>query len=181
MSRIGKIPVSLPPGVTVAVSGGKVTVEGPKGSLHRTFSDRVKVEVSDGRCVVSRKNDESRSKAHHGLTRALVQNMVTGVSQGYSKTLQIVGVGYRALPRGAGLELQLGFSHNVAFPAPDGIEFEVPDAATIVVKGIDKELVGQAAAEIRRIRPPEPYKGKGIRYENERVRRKAGKAGVAAR
>ena len=180
MSRIGKIPVPLPPGVTAAVSGGEVTVEGPKGSLRRTFSDRVKVAVSGGQCTVSRRNDESRSKAHHGLTRALLQNMVTGVSQGYSKTLKIVGVGYRALPRGSGLELQLGFSHSVSFPAPDGVEFEVPDASTIVVKGIDKEKVGQAAAEIRRIRPPEPYKGKGVRYEGEQVRRKAGKAGVAA-
>ena len=180
MSRIGKIPVPLPDGVTVAVSGGDVTVEGPKGSLRRTFSDRVKVAAADGQCAVSRRDDESRSKAHHGLTRALLQNMVIGVSQGYSKTLKIVGVGYRALPRGSGLELQLGFSHNVAFPAPDGIEFEVPDASTIVVKGIDKEKVGQAAAEIRRIRPPEPYKGKGVRYEGEQVRRKAGKAGVSA-
>ena len=180
MSRIGKIPVPLPSGVTVAVSGGDVTVEGPKGSLRRTFSDRVRVAVADGRCTVSRRDDESRSKAHHGLTRALLQNMVTGVSQGYSKTLKIVGVGYRALPRGSGLELQLGFSHNVSFPVPDGIEFEVPDASTIVVRGIDKEKVGQAAAEIRRIRPPEPYKGKGVRYEGEQVRRKAGKAGVSA-
>lgn len=181
MSRIGKTPIPLPEGVKVAVVGGDVTVEGPKGSLRRTFEDRVKVEVTDGRCLVTRRNDERQSRAYHGLTRALVNNMVTGVSQGYRKTLKIVGVGYRVLPRGRGLELQVGFSHNVAVPAVDGIDFGVPDATTIVIEGIDKELVGQVAADIRRVRPPEPYKGKGIRYEGEYVRRKSGKAGVAAR
>ena len=183
MSRIGRIPVPVPPGVTVAVAGGKVTVAGPKGSLRRTFENRVRFEVVDGRCVVTRRDDERRSRAYHGLARALVNNMVIGVSQGYSKTLKIVGVGYRALPRGRGLELQVGFSHVVPIPAKDGIDFEVPDATTIVVKGIDKELVGQVAADIRAVRPPEPYKGKGIRYVDEYVRRKSGKAaaGAAAR
>ncbi len=180
MSRIGKIPIPLPDGVKVAVSGGDVTVDGPKGTLRRTFGGRVKVEVVDRECVVTRVNDERRSRAYHGLARALVNNMVIGVAEGYSKTLKIVGVGYRVLPRGGGLELQVGFSHSVPVPAVDGVEFEVPDASTIVVKGIDKELVGQVAAEIRRVRPPEPYKGKGIRYENEHVRRKSGKAGVGA-
>ena len=180
MSRIGKTPVPVPDGVKVAVVGATVTVEGPMGSLIRSFEDRVKVEVADGKCVVIRQNDERRSRAYHGLARALVNNMVIGVSKGYSKTLKIIGVGYRVLPRGKGLELQVGFSHHVAVPAVDGIDFEVPDATTIVVKGIDKELVGQVAAEIRMVRPPEPYKGKGIRYIDEHVRRKSGKAvGVA--
>ena len=181
MSRLGKIPVPVPDGVTVTVDGGDVTVTGPKGALHRTFENRVRLELVDGKCVVTRRNDERRSRAYHGLARALVNNMVTGVSEGYSKTLKIVGVGYRVLPRGRGLELQVGFSHNVNIPARDGIDFEVPDATTIVVKGIDKQQVGQVAADIRRVRPPEPYKGKGIRYVDEHVRRKSGKTagGVA--
>ena len=180
MSRIGKIPIPVPGDVKVTVAGRDVTVAGPKGSLHRTFEDRVRFEVADGKCVVTRRNDERRSRAYHGLARALVKNMVIGVTQGYRKTLKIVGVGYRVLPRGRGLELQVGFSHHVPVPAVDGIDFEVPDASTIVIKGIDKELVGQVAAEIRRVRPPEPYKGKGIRYEDEHVRRKSGKAKAAA-
>ena len=134
---------------------------GPKGSLNRTFENRVSLEVVDGKCVVTRRDDERRSRAYHGLARALVNNMVIGVSQGYSKTLKIIGVGYRVLPRGRGLELQVGFSHSVSIPATDGIDFEVPDATTIVVKGIDKERVGQVAAEIRRIRPPEALQGQG--------------------
>ena len=181
MSRIGRIPVPVPTDVKVTVVGRDVTVAGPKGSLRRTFEDRVKLEVIDGKCVVTRRNDERRSRAYHGLARALVNNMVTGVSQGYSKTLKIVGVGYRVLPRGRGLQLQVGFSHNVDIPAVAGIDFEVPDATTIVIRGIDKELVGQVAADIRRVRPPEPYKGKGIRYADEYVRRKSGKAAVAGR
>ena len=180
MSRIGRIPVPVPPGVTVTVAGGDITVAGPKGTLRRTFENRVRLEVVDGKCVVTRRDDERRSRAYHGLARALVNNMVTGVSQGYSKTLKIVGVGYRALPRGRGLELQVGFSHSVSIAATDGIDFEVPDATTIVVKGIDKEVVGQVAADIRRVRPPEPYKGKGIRYVDEYVRRKSGKAAAGA-
>ena len=181
MSRVGKVPIPVPAGVEITVSGRKVTVNGPKGSLHRTFEDRVGVKVVDGRCVVTRINDERRSRALHGLTRALVNNMVIGVTEGYRKTLKIVGVGYRALSRGDGLELQVGYSHNVAVPATDGISFTVPDATTIVVEGIDKEKVGQVAAEIRRVRPPEPYKGKGIRYEGEHVVRKSGKTGVTVR
>ena len=181
MSRIGKIPVPIPAGVKVAVDDGEVTVEGPKGVLRRRFERLVRVEVVQDRCVVTRRNDERRSRAYHGLARALVNNMVTGVSRGYRKTLKIVGVGYRVLPRGRGLELQVGFSHSVPVAAIEGIDFTVPNATTIVIDGIDKELVGQVAADIRRIRPPEPYKGKGIRYEDEQVRRKSGKAGVAAR
>ena len=181
MSRIGQIPVPVPVGVKVTVSGADVTVVGPRGSLRRTFEDRVGFQLVDGKCVVTRRDDERRSRAYHGLARALVNNMVTGVSQGYRKTLKIVGVGYRVLPRGRGLELQVGFSHTVPIPAVDGIDFEVPDATTIVINGIDKELVGQVAAEIRRVRPPEPYKGKGIRYQDEYVRRKSGKTGVVGR
>ena len=180
MSRIGRIPVPVPPGVTVTVAGADVSVVGPKGSLSRTFENRVRLEVVDGKCVITRRDDERRTRAYHGLARALVNNMVIGVSQGYSKTLKIVGVGYRVLPRGRALELQVGYSHSVSIPATDGIDFEVPDATTIVVKGVDKELVGQVAADIRRVRPPEPYKGKGIRYIDEYVRRKSGKAAAGA-
>ena len=180
MSRIGKLPIPVPSGVDITISGQDVSVKGPKGSLSRTFNDKVTVAVEDGSCVVSRADDLRESKALHGLTRALMNNMITGVSDGYSKTLKIIGVGYRAVAQGKGIELQVGFSHTVDVPATEGIEFEVPDNTTIVVKGIDKELVGQVAANIRKVRPPEPYKGKGIRYENEYVRRKAGKAGVAA-
>ena len=179
MSRIGKLPIALPSGVDISVDGQSVSVKGPKGELSREFSDRVSVAVDDGSCVVSRQDDTRESKAMHGLTRALMNNMITGVSTGFSKTLKIVGVGYRAAASGKGLELQVGFSHPVSIPAPDGISFDGPDQTTIVVAGIDKELVGQVAANIRKVRPPEPYKGKGIRYEDEYVRRKAGKAGVA--
>ncbi len=175
MSRIGKIPVPIPDGVKVEVTGPDVMVEGPKGSLHRTFDNLVQVKVTDGNCVITRRREERRAKAYHGLARALVNNMVIGVSKGYSKTLKIVGVGYRAIPRGKALELQVGFSHTVDVSPPEGIVLQVPDATTIVVSGIDKELVGQTAAVIRRIRPPEPYKGKGIRYEDEHVQRKSGK------
>lgn len=175
MSRIGKIPVPIPEGVKVQVKDADVRVEGPKGALNRTFENLVQVRVRGGSCVITRNTDERRARAYHGLARALVNNMVIGVSKGYSKTLKIVGVGYRAIPRGRGLELQVGFSHTVSVPPPDGITFQVPNATTIVVSGIDKELVGQTAAVIRRIRPPEPYKGKGIRYENEHVQRKSGK------
>ena len=179
MSRIGKLPIPVPSGVEIKVSGQEVSVKGPKGTLERRFSDRVSVAVEDDSCVVSRQGDDRESKAMHGLSRALMNNMITGVSDGYAKTLKIVGVGYRAAAQGKGIELQVGFSHPVSIDAPAGIDFEVPDNTTIVVKGIDKELVGQVAANIRKVRPPEPYKGKGIRYEDEYVRRKAGKAGVA--
>ena len=181
MSRIGNAPVPLPAGVDVAVEGSTVTVTGPKGTLARTFSDRIGFAVADGRIVVSRRNDERQSRALHGLSRALVANMVTGVSTGFVRELQMVGVGYRAALQGNTLELLVGFSHPVRLTAPEGISFEVPEPTRIVVRGIDRERVGQVAAEIRRVRPPEPYKGKGIRYVDEKVRRKAGKAGVTGR
>jgi large subunit ribosomal protein L6 len=179
MSRIGNAPVPVPDGVTVTIDGASVTVKGPKGELRRTFSDSVAFETGDGEVIVSRTDDERESKALHGLSRALLNNMVIGVSDGYRRELQTVGVGYRASLSGSTLELLVGFSHPVHVTAPDGIEFEVPEATQIVVSGIDKELVGQVAADIRSVRPPEPYKGKGIRYANEHVRRKAGKSGVA--
>ena len=177
MSRIGKMPVPVPSGVDVTVSGQTVTVAGPKGTLERTFPERVSIAVEGEEAVVSRADDAREARALHGLCRALLANMVTGVSQGYRRELEIVGVGYRAALKGSDLEMQLGFSHSVPFPAPSGIAFEVPDQNKIVVSGIDKEQVGQVAADIRKIRPPEPYKGKGIRYSGEYVRRKAGKAG----
>jgi large subunit ribosomal protein L6 len=179
MSRIGNSPISLPSGVDVAVDGATVTVKGPKGTLERSVDTRISVAVDDGVVTLSRGDDERESKALHGLFRALINNMVIGVSQGYSKELQAVGVGYRAALQGKKLELQVGFSHPVRIEAPDGIDFEVPEPTKIIVSGIDKELVGQTAANIRKVRPPEPYKGKGIRYADEYVRRKAGKAGIA--
>lgn len=179
MSRIGKAPIALPDGVTVTIDGARVRVEGAKGTLERTFSERVSFDESDGVVTVSRSDDERESKALHGLSRALLNNMVVGVSEGYRKELQTVGVGYRASLQGSTLELLVGFSHPVHVTAPEGIDFEVPDANQIIITGIDKELVGQVAADIRAIRPPEPYKGKGIRYADERIRRKAGKSGVA--
>lgn len=181
MSRIGNNPITLASGVevTVSESGHTVTVKGSKGTLDRTFDDRISVSVEDGVVTLSRVDDERESKALHGLSRALLANMVTGVAVGYSKELQAVGVGYRANLQGRKLELQVGFSHPVHIEAPDGITFEVPEPTKIIVSGIDKELVGQVAANIRRVRPPEPYKGKGIRYVDEHVRRKAGKAGAA--
>ncbi len=177
MSRIGKSPIPVPTGVDVAVDGALVKVKGPKGTLERTLDDRITVTVNDGIVTLVRVDDERASRALHGLSRALVANMVTGVSEGYRKELQAVGVGYRANLQGRKLELQVGFSHPVVIEAPAGIDFEVPEPTKIVVSGIDKELVGQTAANIRRVRPPEPYKGKGIRYVDEHVRRKAGKAG----
>ncbi len=179
MSRIGKSPVPIPPGVEVAVNGSAATVKGPMGTLKRVFAGVITIEVSDGQAVLGRTDEERRSRALHGLSRALLNNMVIGVSEGFRKELKAVGVGYRAALKGKDLELQVGFSHPVEVSAPDGITFEVPEPTTIIVSGIDKEVVGQVAAEIRSIRPPEPYKGKGIRYADEHVRRKAGKAGVA--
>ncbi len=177
MSRIGKMPVTLPAGVEVVVSGQSVNVKGPKGSLSAAFSDRVSVSVADGTAAVTRADDTRQARALHGLTRALLANMVTGVSTGYVKTLEIIGVGYRAALKGRDLEMQLGFSHPVSVIAPEGIVFEVPEPTKVLVSGIDKQKVGQVAANIRKLRPPEPYKGKGIRYTGEYVRRKAGKAG----
>ena len=181
MSRIGNAPVPVPAGVDVAIDASTVTVTGAKGTLTRTFSDRISFAVSDDRIVVSRRNDERQSRALHGLSRALVANMVAGVSAGFVRELQMVGVGYRAALQGTTLELLVGFSHPVRMAAPEGIGFEVPEPTRILVRGIDREQVGQVASEIRRVRPPEPYKGKGIRYVDEKVRRKAGKAGVSGR
>lgn len=180
MSRIGKSPIPLPSGVEVKVNGDVVTVKGSKGSLTQTLNAGITVSVDDGTVNVERANDERETRALHGLMRSLINNMVIGVSEGYSKELTAVGVGYRAALKGKQLELQVGFSHPVEIDAPDGITFEVPEPTRIIVGGIDKQLVGQVAANIRAVRPPEPYKGKGIRYTDERVRRKAGKAGVTA-
>ena len=177
MSRVGMVPVEIPSGVDLTVDGSTVRVKGPKGELSRTFHERVKIEVEDNRAVVTRVDESRMSRSLHGLSRTLLANMVTGVVNGYQKELTVVGVGYRAQLRGSGLVMQLGFSHPVEIDAPEGIIFESPQPTRIVIKGIDKQQVGQVAAEIRRIRPPEPYKGKGIRYNDEKVRRKAGKAG----
>ena len=177
MSRIGRSPIEVPGGVTVTVSEGSVTVNGPQGTLSRPLPGEITVRQDEGTLLVERPNDERQNRALHGLTRSLVANMVTGVTSGYTKELEIVGVGYRALAKGPGsLELALGFSHPVFIDAPEGITFEVPTPTRIVVKGIDKEKVGQVAADIRKVRKPEPYKGKGVRYAGERVVRKAGKA-----
>lgn len=177
MSRIGKMPVTVPSGVDVKVDGTHVTVKGNKGELSREFTDRVSFTLDDGVINVGRGDDTRESRALHGLSRALLANMVEGVSEGFSKVLEIQGVGYRASLQGSDIELLVGFSHPVNVKAPKGITFEVPEPTRIVVSGIDKEQVGQVAADIRKVRPPEPYKGKGIRYSGEYVRRKAGKAG----
>jgi large subunit ribosomal protein L6 len=177
MSRIGKMPVTVPSGVDVKVDGTQVTVKGSKGELSREFTDRVNFTMDDGVITVAREDDTRESRALHGLSRALLSNMVVGVSEGFSKVLEIQGVGYRASLKGSDIELLVGFSHPVNVRAPKGITFEVPEPTRIVVSGIDKEQVGQVAADIRKVRPPEPYKGKGIRYAGEYVRRKAGKAG----
>ncbi len=177
MSRIGKMPVTVPSGVDIDIVGSNVTVKGSRGRLSREFTERVNFEVEDGVVTVARQDDTRESRALHGLSRALLANMVEGVSEGFTKVLEIQGVGYRASLKGSNIELLVGFSHPVDVTAPEGITFEVPEPTRIIVSGIDKEQVGQVAAEIRRIRPPEPYKGKGIRYAGEHVRRKAGKAG----
>lgn len=177
MSRIGKMPVTVPSGVDIKVDGAQVTVKGSRGQLSREFTDRVTFAVEDGVITVAREDDTREARALHGLSRALLANMVEGVSEGFSKVLEIQGVGYRASLKGSNIELLVGFSHPVDVPAPEGITFEVPEPTRIVVSGIDKEQVGQVAADIRKVRPPEPYKGKGIRYAGEYVRRKAGKAG----
>lgn len=177
MSRIGSQPVTLPDGVDVKVDGSTVTVKGSKGELNRLFHERMGFDVEDGVITVTRPDDTRESRALHGLSRALLNNMVLGVSDGFSKELEIQGVGYRVTLKGRDLELAVGYSHSVMVPAPEGITFEVPEQTKIIVSGIDKELVGQVAADIRKVRPPEPYKGKGIRYVGEYVRRKAGKAG----
>ena len=178
MSRIGKLPVPVPSGVEVQIDGETVTVTGPKGTLSHTLAGGITVEKSDdGSLSVARPNDERDAKALHGLSRTLVANMVTGVTQGFEKKLEIVGVGYRVQAKGSNLEFALGFSHPVVVEAPDGISFTVESPTKFSVQGIDKQRVGQTAANIRKLRKPEPYKGKGIRYAGEQVRRKAGKAG----
>lgn len=180
MSRIGRNPVVIPKGVTVAVEGGRIEVKGPKGELTRPIPPEMQVKVENATVLVTRPTDEGRHRALHGLTRALVNNMVLGVSAGFTRQLEILGVGYRAEPQGDGLRINAGFSHPVEYPAPKGIKLSVENNTLVTVEGIDKELVGQVAAEIRGIRPPEPYKGKGIRYKDEQVRRKAGKTGGKA-
>ncbi len=179
MSRIGKAPIDLPAGVEVKYDDNTVVVKGPKGSLDQTLDPRIGVSIDDGVLTVSRDSDHREVRALHGLYRSLIANMVLGVSTGYSKELQAVGVGYRGALKGNTLELQVGYSHPVTIEAPEGITFEVPEPTKFIISGIDKQLVGQVAANIRAVRPPEPYKGKGIRYVDEYVRRKAGKAGAA--
>ena len=175
MSRIGRKPIPLPSGVEVTVSPGRVAVKGPLGALSQTVPQRITVDQQDGELVVTRPTDRGEDRALHGLTRTLVANMIEGVTKGFEKRLEIQGVGYRAQLKGQDLELLLGFSHPVPYKAPEGIAFDVPQPTQVVVKGIDKQRVGQIAAEIRAARPPEPYKGKGVRYEGEYVRRKVGK------
>ncbi|GAQ24679.1 MULTISPECIES: 50S ribosomal protein L6 [Tepidanaerobacter] len=178
MSRIGKMPVDIPSGVEVAINGNQITVKGPKGSLSRVLHKDMIIKKEDSKIIVERPSDEKNHRALHGLTRSLINNMVMGVVNGFEKRLALEGVGYRAAKQGDKLVLTVGYSHPVEFDPPEGIEFEVPAANRIVVKGIDKDLVGQIAANIRAVREPEPYKGKGIRYENEVVRRKEGKTGA---
>ncbi|MDX6608278.1 MAG: large subunit ribosomal protein [Solirubrobacterales bacterium] len=175
MSRIGRKPISVPDAVSIDVAPGRVAVKGPKGELTQVLSSDMKIEQSDGVLTVERPTNRGEHRALHGLTRSLIANMVEGVTDGFEKRLEIQGVGYRAQLKGKNLELALGYSHPVAIEAPEGIEFEVPQPTEIVVRGIDKQLVGQVAADIRKRRPPEPYKGKGIRYRGEHVMRKVGK------
>ena len=175
MSRIGRKPVDVPDAVTVSIAPGNIAVKGPKGELTQTYSQDMTVSQEEGTILVARPTDRGEHRALHGLTRSLIANMVEGVTDGFEKRLEIQGVGYRAALKGKNLELALGFSHPVSIEAPEGIEFEVPQATEIIVRGIDKQLVGQVAADIRKRRPPEPYKGKGIRYEGEYVARKVGK------
>jgi large subunit ribosomal protein L6 len=180
MSRIGRRPITIPSGVDVTVDGSRVTVTGPRGTLEQSFHADMRIMMEDGTLRVERPSDERLHRSLHGLTRSLIANMVEGVTNGFEKRLEIVGVGYRATMKGSGLELALGFSHPVSIPAPAGIEFEVPGPTRITIRGIDKQQVGEVAADIRKIRKPEPYKGKGIRYEGEYVRKKAGKAAKGA-
>jgi len=181
MSRIGKRPVPLPTGVTATIAGQRVTVKGPKGELSRTVHRELTVALEDGALIVRRPSDESRHKALHGLTRTLLANMVEGVTTGFTRALEIQGVGYKAEVKPFGVQLVVGFSHPVAYRAPEGVTITVENNVQVKVAGMDKEIVGQVAAELRAIRPPEPYKGKGIRYAGEQVRRKAGKTAQAAK
>jgi large subunit ribosomal protein L6 len=175
VSRIGKQPIELPSGVNVAISPGRVQVNGPLGELSQNVPARMQIEQDNGNLVVNRPTERGDDRALHGLTRSLIANMVEGVTKGFEKRLELQGVGYRATLRGSDLELNVGFSHPVVVKPPQGISFEVPDQTSVLVKGIDKQQVGEIAAEVRKVRPPEPYKGKGIRYEGEYVRRKVGK------
>ena len=180
MSRIGKNPIPIPDGVEVSLADGLCTVKGPQATLTQTIHPDINVEIAEGEVVVTRPSDQREHRALHGLVRSLIANMVTGVTQGYAQGLEIVGVGYRAAARGSdGLTLQVGYSHPVEIDAPEGVTFEVPTPTRITVRGANKQQVGQVAANIRAVRRPEPYKGKGIRYENEQIRRKAGKAAGA--
>ena len=177
MSRIGRMPIAVPAGVDVKIDGSTVTVKGPKGTLTGTFNSSITVEQEGAEIKVSRPDDTNRNRALHGLTRTLIANMVTGVHDGFKKELEIVGIGYRAAVQGKDLVLNVGYSHQVVMTPPDGITVEVPAPNSIVINGFDKQLVGQFASEVRGVRPPEPYKGKGIKYKDEVIRRKEGKAG----
>ncbi len=177
MSRIGKLPVTIPAGVDVNVDGRKVSVKGPKGNLSHEVPELISVKVEDGVIEVTRANDSRDARSLHGLSRTLINNMVIGVTQGYSKALEIVGTGYRVIAKGSDLEFSLGYSHTILVKAPEGITFDVATQTKFTVNGIDKQLVGETAANIRKLRKPEPYKGTGVRYADEQVRRKAGKAG----
>ena len=177
MSRIGRMPITVPSGVDVSIDGSEITVKGPKGTLNHTVVEPIMVANEDGVLVVTRPDDSRDARSRHGLTRTLVANMVAGVTEGYTKELEIVGVGYRVAAKGSDLEFALGFSHPVVVKAPEGISFEVTNPTKFAVKGISKQQVGEVAAKIRKIRPPEPYKGKGVRYAGENVRRKVGKTG----
>jgi large subunit ribosomal protein L6 len=181
MSRIGRKPVPLPKGVSAEIDGQRITVKGPKGEIGRTIHAELTMALEDATIVVRRPSDETRHKALHGLTRTLIANMVDGVTKGFAKALEIQGVGYKAEPKPFGVQLVVGFSHPVPYHAPQGIKISVENNVVVKVEGVDKELVGQVAAEIRAIRPPEPYKGKGVRYVGEQVRRKAGKTAQAAK
>jgi large subunit ribosomal protein L6 len=178
MSRIGKKPVMVPQGVTLDLKGNEVAVKGPKGELRRQLHPEMQLALADGTLTVSRPSEEKKHKALHGLTRTLVQNMVDGVSKGFSKTLEIQGVGYKAEAKPYGVNLIVGFSHPVKYEAPQGIKISVENNTTVKIEGADKEKVGQVASELRAVRPPEPYKGKGVRYQGEQIRRKAGKTGA---
>ncbi|MEE1389112.1 MAG: 50S ribosomal protein L6 [Clostridia bacterium] len=177
MSRIGNKPITVPAGIDVTIDGQKITVKGPKGTLERTVNDNISIKLENGVIVVARPNDEKENRSLHGLTRTLINNMIEGVSNEFSKQLEINGVGYRAAKQGNKIVLTLGYSHPVEMVEPEGIKYEVPNPNSIIVKGIDKELVGQMAAEIRSKRPPEVYRGKGIKYVDEHIRRKEGKTG----
>lgn len=177
MSRIGRMPITVPAGVDVKLEGNTVTVKGPKGTLSQSFSPKMAIKLENGVLTVERPDDEKENRALHGLTRTLVANMVEGVTNGYSKKLEIVGVGYRVEKTGKQIKLSIGYSHPVIMDEKDGVTFEVPDANTVIVAGADKQKVGQIAAELRSKRPPEPYHGKGIKYADEHIRHKAGKAG----